>query len=158
MCGRGFGNETAQTLAGVGPLPALRCGRLCSACVQGLNAMSVKAQSPASTALHRALRCATVCSKVVLRFKARTWCRDKIAPAPASVALALLLRCARVWFSACVVLIQGQNLGSVAKRRIRLRAQRCCLCMQRASPCSACFLDGGGTLFACQALFFNIGS
>lgn len=72
MCGRGFGNETAQTLAGVGPLPALRYGRLCSACVQGLNAVSVKAQSPASTALHRALRCARVCSKVVLWFIART--------------------------------------------------------------------------------------
>lgn len=27
MCGRGFGDETAATLAGVGPLPALRCAR-----------------------------------------------------------------------------------------------------------------------------------
>ena len=27
LCGRGFGDETAATLAGAGPLPALRCAR-----------------------------------------------------------------------------------------------------------------------------------
>ena len=37
MCGRGFGDETAATLAGVGPLPMLRCarkgGRLAGLCL-----------------------------------------------------------------------------------------------------------------------------